>query len=119
MRIPGPVSYTHLDVYKRQRKNYFLIGLSSAASVAILVGCFFLLKSYSSVLDPDIATFAVNTKADLPLTEETLLILAEDNVVSLKEKETEITYDSVEIKTNQESIQKEKSAAYNLSLIHI
>ena len=59
------------------------------------------------MLDPDIATFAVNTKADLPLTEETLLILAEDNVVSLKEKETEITYDSVEIKTNQESIQKE------------
>lgn len=54
------------------------------------------------MLDPDIATFAVNTKADLPLTEETLLILAEDNVVSLKEKETEITYDSVEIKTNQE-----------------
>ncbi len=38
------------------------------------------------MLDPDIATFAVNTKADLPLTEETLLILAEDNVVSLKEK---------------------------------
>lgn len=59
------------------------------------------------MLDPDIATFAVNTKADLPLTEETLLILAEDNVVSLKEKETEITYDSVEIKTNQESIQRE------------
>lgn len=58
------------------------------------------------MLDPDIATFAVNTKADLPLTEETLLILAEDNVVSLKEKETEITYDSVEIKTNQESIQR-------------
>ena len=74
-------------------------------------------QSYSSVLDPDIATFAVNTKADLPLTEETLLILAEDNVVSLKEKETEITYDSVEIKTNQESIQKEKSAAYNQLVI--
>ena len=107
------IQATNINKEKAKRKNYFLIGLSSAASVAILVGCFFLLKSYSSVLDPDIATFAVNTKADLPLTEETLLILAEDNVVSLKEKETEITYNSVEIKTNQESIQKEKSAAYN------
>ena len=102
------IQATNINKEKAKRKNYFLIGLSSAASVAILVGCFFLLKSYSSVLDPDIATFAVNTKADLPLTEETLLILAEDNVVSLKEKETEITYDSVEIKTNQESIQKGK-----------
>ena len=111
------IQATNINKEKAKRKNYFLIGLSSAASVAILVGCFFLLKSYSSVLDPDIATFAVNTKADLPLTEETLLILAEDNVVSLKEKETEITYDSVEIKTNQESIQKEKSAAYNQLVI--
>ncbi len=111
------IQATNINKEKAKRKNYFLIGLSSAASVAILVGCFFLLKSYSSVLDPDIATFAVNTKADLPLTEETLLILAEDNVVSLKEKETEITYDSVEIKTNQESIQKEKSADYNQLVI--
>ena len=111
------IQATNINKEKAKRKNYFLIGLSSAASVAILVGCFFLLKSYSSVLDPDIATFAVNTKADLPLTEETLLILAEDNVVSLKEKETEITYNSVEIKTNQESIQKEKSAAYNQLVI--
>ena len=45
---------------------------------------------FGNLDEPDIATFAVNTKADLPLTEETLLILAEDNVVSLKEKETEI-----------------------------
>ena len=78
------IQATNINKEKAKRKNYFLIGLSSAASVAILVGCFFLLKSYSSVLDPDIATFAVNTKADLPLTEETLLIMAEDNVVSLK-----------------------------------
>lgn len=80
------IQATNINKEKARRKNYFLIGLSAAASVAILVGCFFFLKNYSSALDPDIATFAVNTKADLPLTEETLLILAEDNVVSLKEK---------------------------------
>lgn len=55
---------------------------------------------------PDIATFAVQTKTELPATEETLLILAEDKVVSLKEKETTITYDSVAIKANEENISK-------------
>lgn len=100
-----------------KRKNYILMGISVAASIAILVGCFIFLKSYSTVFAPDIAEFAVQAKADLPVTEETLLILAEDNVVSLKEKESEITYDSVEIKANKESIVKEKLAAYNQLII--
>lgn len=80
--------------------------MTAAASVAILVGSFFLLKNYQAVLAPDIATFAVQTKTELPATEETLLILAEDKVVSLKEKETTITYDSVAIKANEENISK-------------
>lgn len=58
---------------------------------------------------PDIATFAVQTKTELPATEETLLILAEDKVVSLKEKETTITYDSVAIKANEENISKKRT----------
>ena len=155
------VSYTHLDVYKRQddyfaareyietistsegdllsdqelgelwadiqttnikndkikHKNFFLIGLTAAASVAILVGSFFLLKNYQAVLAPDIATFAVQTKTELPATEETLLILAEDKVVSLKEKETTITYDSVAIKANEENISKKELAVYNQLVI--
>lgn len=111
------IEATNINKDKAKRKNYFLIGLSAAASVAILVGCFFFLKNYPSVLAPDIATFAVNTKMELPETEETLLILAEDNIVSLKEKESAITYDSVEIKTNQESILKEKVAIFNQLVI--
>jgi len=74
---------------------------------------FFLLKNYQAVLAPDIATFAVQTKTELPATEETLLILAEDKVVSLKEKETTITYDSVAIKANEENISKKELAVYN------
>lgn len=111
------IQATNLNKEKAKRKNYFLIGLSAAASVAILVGCFFFLKNYPSVLTPDIATFAVQAKAELPETEEALLILAEDNIVNLKERESEITYDSVEIKTNQESILKEKVATYNQLVI--
>ena len=98
-------------------KTFFLIGLTAAASVAILVGSFFLLKNYQAVLAPDIATFAVQTKTELPATEETLLILAEDKVVSLKEKETTITYDSVAIKANEENISKKELAVYNQLVI--
>ena len=102
---------------KIKHKNFFLIGLTAAASVAILVGSFFLLKNYQAVLAPDIATFAVQTKTELPATEETLLILAEDKVVSLKEKETTITYDSVAIKANEENISKKELAVYNQLVI--
>ena len=91
--------------------------MTAAASVAILVGSFFLLKNYQAVLAPDIATFAVQTKTELPATEETLLILAEDKVVSLKEKETTITYDSVAIKANEENISKKELAVYNQLVI--
>lgn len=111
------IQTTNINEDKAKRKNYFMIGLSAAASVAILVGSFFFLKNYTSVLAPDIASFAVQAKAELPVIEEALLILAEDNVVSLKEKESEVTYDAVEIKTSQESISKEKVATYNQLVI--
>ena len=46
-----------------------------------------------------------------------MLILAEDKVVSLKEKETTITYDSVAIKANEENISKKELAVYNQLVI--
>ena len=111
------IQTTNIKNDKIKHKNFFLIGLTAAASVAILVGSFFLLKNYQAVLAPDIATFAVQTKTELPATEETLLILAEDKVVSLKEKETTITYDSVAIKANEENISKKELAVYNQLVI--
>ena len=111
------IQTTNIKNDKIKHKNFFLIGLTAAASVAILVGSFFLLKNYQAILAPDIATFAVQTKTELPATEETLLILAEDKVVSLKEKETTITYDSVAIKANEENISKKELAVYNQLVI--
>ena len=58
------IQTTNIKNDKIKHKNFFLIGLTAAASVAILVGSFFLLKNYQAVLAPDIATFAVQT--DLP-----------------------------------------------------
>lgn len=110
------IQTTNATKERMKRKNYFLIPLSVAASIAILIGCFFYLKNHLLVT-PDISTFAIQAKAELPVTEESLLILAEDNVINLKEKESEVIYDSVEIKTNRESIAKERVAAYNQLII--
>lgn len=111
------IQKTNINKGKAKRKNYLLIGWSVAAGIALLMGGLFFLKTYSSVLTSDIATFAVEAKAELPETEEALLILDRDNIVSLKEKESKVTYDSLEIKTNQESILKEKVATYNQLVI--
>lgn len=102
---------------RTRRKNYYLVGMSVAAGLAILLGSFFFLKNYQADVLPDIASFAVQAKADLPVTTESLLILSEDNIVNLKGKETEVTYDSAEIKTNDGHISKETAAAYNQLII--
>ena len=101
----------------KRRRSYYLIGLSVAASVAILLGSFFALKNNPINHASDIATFAVQSKAELPTAEETLLILSGSKVVSLKEKESNITYDSTAITADREEISKDKSAAYNQLVI--
>lgn len=98
-------------------RRSFWIGISAAASIVILLGSFFFLKNYQVLRTPDISAFAIETKESMPETDETLLILSEENVVSLKEKESEITYDSLEIKANRENISKEKTAEYNQLVI--
>ena len=80
----------------------------------------FIKKNYQAILAPDIATFAVQTKTELPATEETLLILAEDKVVKSERKETTITYDSVAIKANRRKYIQKELAVYNqLDLSHV
>lgn len=104
-------------VENRKARRSFWIGISVAASVVLLLGSFFFLKNYQAWQTPDIAAFAIETKATMPSTEDALLILSEEKVVSLKEKESEVTYDSVEIKANRENISKEKTAEYNQLVI--
>lgn len=111
------IQTVNINRNKTKQKNYLLIRWAAAASVAIIIGSFFFLKYNPVTVTPDIVSFAVHTKTELPGTDETLLILAEDKVVSLKSKESTITYDSVEIKTNEEILSKEKLAVYNQLVI--
>lgn len=98
---------------RTRRKNYFLMGMSIAASVVILLGSLFFLRNLQGNDDLDIASFALQAKITLPKSDETLLILSERKVLSMKEKDAVITYDSTEINTSQEKVAKENVASYN------
>lgn len=98
---------------RARHKNYFLVGMSIAASVVILLGSLFFLRNLQGNDDLDIASFALQAKITLPKSDETLLILSEKKVLSMKEKDAVITYDSTEINTSQEKVAKENVASYN------
>ena len=100
---------------KLQRYRFSKAGLFAAASVALLLVGFFFIKSYFKV--ENIISFAAQAKIDLPLADESLLVLSKNNIVALKHKESQISYDSNEIKVDQKNISKEEISTYNQLLI--
>lgn len=116
-QLRNRIETTSVNKKKVRYKKLFIKSISIAASIAILIGCLFFFKNNQSAITPDIKSFAIQTKEEIPVTEETLLILAEDKVVSISEKESEITYESEEIKANEKSISKEEVATYNQLVI--
>lgn len=107
------INTTNTNRTRPRRRNYFLLSMSVAASVVILLGSLFFLKNIWGNDDLDIASFALQTKIVLPKSDETLLILSEEKVLSMKEKDAVITYDSTDIQTSQEKVAKENVASYN------
>ncbi|NDV63716.1 FecR family protein [Bacteroides sp. 224] len=105
----------HTAGSKRRKLRY--IGWSAAASILLILGSFLLIENYGKHGTPDITNFAMQTKIDLPETTETLLILSEEKTVSINKKESEITYNKQDIKADEESIVKEKTATYNQLVI--
>lgn len=102
-----------------KRRSFFLIGMSAAASIAILLGTLFFLKTQQKDGLMDISSFALHAKVALPSdSDETLLILSEKKVLNIKENDSEITYDSTGIKTtNNDNVSKEEIASYNQLVI--
>lgn len=102
-----------------KRRNVLLIGMSAAASIAILLGTLFFLKTQQTDELMDISSFALQAKVALPSnSDETLLILSEKKVLNIKENDSEITYDSTGIKTtNNDNVSKEEIASYNQLVI--
>ncbi len=99
------------NVINTTHKNYKLAKWIAAASVVIFIGSMYFIKNHRSV--EDIASFAIEAKASLPVSDKTLLILSKHRVISMEGQESAISYSSDEIKTNGTEIRKGEADFYN------
>lgn len=96
---------------KKAKKRLTILKISAAASIAILFSLVFFLEKRT--VDDDIIKFA-KTVSDTDLSSnETQLILSENKIVTLADKESTVHYENDIIKINEDSLPKEKSYAYN------
>ncbi|MCD8178803.1 MAG: FecR domain-containing protein [Tannerellaceae bacterium] len=97
---------------KQNRKRRFLYaGISTAASMAILISLTFFFNT--SEKHPDILTFVEQTQTGIEDYNDTQLILSDEKVITIQEKESVISYESASVTTNTESVSKEELASYN------
>lgn len=97
---------------RRQFKRLYLTIAGVAASVAaLLIGIFFNSTSYQ---ESDIYMYANQIQRDSVESIDAQLILSENKIVVIKEKESEITYESSTVKVKDEDISKEEISKYNV-----
>ena len=98
-------------------KRYYRIALAVAAGIAVLLVLrIFLPQKENPPHHQDIMTFAQRT-ATITDSLTTQLILSDDRVISLLEKESVIVYDSASIKLSSRKITKEETSAFHQLII--
>jgi len=96
---------------KRRSRRIYLITTSVAAGVAaLLIGLFF---NNDNSQESEIYMYASQTQTSGMNSSNAQLILSEDKVVEIEDKESEITYESATIKVKGEDISKNEIASYN------
>lgn len=99
-----------LNTRRRTRRLYLAVAGAAAGVAVMLTGIFFSKASYT---ESDIYRYASQTQSGDSDSSEAQLILSEDKVVVLEDKESEITYQSTCVKVKDEDISKEGIAEYN------
>ncbi|TWV11077.1 DUF4974 domain-containing protein [Bacteroidaceae bacterium HV4-6-C5C] len=100
---------------KPKFKDLKFIKWVAAACLLAFVAGFYFLKNKPIV--ENISSFALEAKASLPVSDETLLILSKNKVIRMDEQESNISYGSDEIKTNGLEIGKRETDYYNQLVI--
>ena len=93
-------------------RKYYRIGWAAAASIAVILMFRIFAPPKESSSHQDIMSFA-NRNITVTDSTTTQLILSENKIVSLPEKESVIVYDSVSIKTVSQEIAKNETAAFH------
>ncbi|MDR1092348.1 MAG: FecR domain-containing protein [Prevotella sp.] len=112
--------WNKIQISNHTKKNYkklIYIGSCAAASIIILFIALPYFKSISPINETkDILSFAQeNTITDD--NESIQIILSEDKTIKIDETETNIVYDSTDIKIAQKEVSKKESATYNQLIV--
>lgn len=98
-----------LNLRMRSRRMYMVVG-SIAASIVILIGVFSYNTYYSKY---DIYEYASQSQLRNSDSSDAELILSENKVVVIHDKESKVTYESSSVKVKDENISKDGIATYN------
>jgi ferric-dicitrate binding protein FerR (iron transport regulator) len=111
--------WTKVQASNRKKKSYKIwiyIG-SCAAACVILLMVFPYVKSAFRISDPqDIVSFAQENVITND-NENIQIILSENETIKIDEADTDIVYDSTEIKIDRKEVLKKESAAYNQLIV--
>ncbi|WP_294083730.1 FecR family protein [Proteiniphilum sp. UBA5384] len=104
--------------HKRVRtRNYRIVKWSAAASVAAILGIFFFMNFHGNT-KRDIASYAVHTKDSVSdIDGDVLLVLSEDNIIRIEDKEASVMYGEHEIRAGKETVSKEVDDNYNQLIV--
>lgn len=102
---------------KRRKGRNLLIISTIAASILIILLALPKIFVPDRNINTDISLFAKETKSDYNSTHNTQLILSTDKTVELKEKESDIQYNTEEIKANGQGIPKEEISNFNQLIV--
>jgi len=102
--------------YNKFRKRLY-IGISIAASILILfIALPRIVKNAENDQDQLMSYVEVN-KGDVNSDSDVKLVLSDQNVISVKEKNVDIVYDNDEIKVSEKEIPKKESSVFNQLIV--
>lgn len=103
---------TTKTTHKNNKKRYYIIAITVAASIAILFSLPFLNSFNRKQAPTDLINFA-RSLPEITSSEETQLIISNNKIFNLEEKESTVNYESSTIKIQKEEISKSDISEYN------
>ncbi len=108
--------YSNVCPYKKYKKLIYIASCSAASIVLLFMALPYIKAVFQTDDTQNIVLFA-QENSNISDNENIQIILSEDNIVKIEETETNIVYDSTDIKIAQKEVSKKESAAYNQLIV--
>ncbi|MBB4036754.1 hypothetical protein GGR21_002667 [Dysgonomonas hofstadii] len=106
-----------MSAHTKKYKKLIYIASCSAASIVLLFMALPYIKAVFQTDDTQNIVLFAQENSNISDNENIQIILSEDNIVKIEETETNIVYDSTDIKIAQKEVSKKESAAYNQLIV--